>query len=487
MMKRLLLFPFQLNQIYIDHLHINFNEIIVIEHLSFYKRYPYHKKRIALHHSAILHFVDTYQKTYPVKHLLIDDLITFYEDMNHQNTYMFLPNDQSDIDFIKPLTEVTFVDDPMFIVSREEWKFLLSKKPWKMDTIYRKLRHQHQILMDDDSPIGGKFSFDGDNRKPYKKGLHFHEPLTFEIDSLTQQSIDWTNALFSNHPGNLDSFIYPVSQSQANQALKHFIDYRLSTFGDHQDVMIKNEPYMSHALIASSLNLGLLNPIEVIKAVEKAYHDGLCGIEAAEGFIRQVLGWREYIRGVYLMTPDYHEKNALNHHASLPSFYWDAYTDLSCLSHTISETIDNSYNHHIQRLMVLSNYANLIGVNPKEVNDWFNSMYIDSFDWVVTPNVMGMGLYADGGLMSTKPYVSGASYIKKMSNYCEGCKYDPTVKSGEKACPFNGLYWNFIDQHKDTLKSNPRMSMMVNLLEKMDSETKNNHINQAQMHIYNLK
>lgn len=486
-MKRLLLFPFQLNKNYIDYLNSDFEEILVIEHLSFYKRYPYHKKRIALHHSAILHFVDAYQKTYPVKHLFIEDLNDFYYTYNHRQTYVFLPNDQSDFDFIKPLTEVTHIDDPMFIVSREEWKSLLAKKPWKMDTIYRKLRLKHDILIDHDLPVGGKFSFDGDNRKPYKKGLHFHEPFIFEIDAITQQSMDWTNALFKDHPGNLDSFIYPVSHAQANQALKHFIDYRLSTFGDHQDVMIKNEPYMSHALISSSLNLGLLHPMDVIRAVEQAYHDGLCGIEAAEGFIRQVLGWREYIRGVYLMTPDYHKKNALNHHVPLPSFYWDANTDLSCLSHTINETIENGYNHHIQRLMVLSNYANLIGVNPKEVNDWFNSMYIDSFDWVVTPNVMGMGLYADGGLMSTKPYISGASYIKKMSNYCEGCQYDPTIKTGEKACPFNGLYWNFIDNHKDTLKANPRMSMMVNLLKKMDSETRNNYINKAFLHINNIK
>ena len=486
-MKTLLLFPFQLNQTYINHLNIKFDEIIVFEHLSFYKRHLYHKKRIALHHSAILHFIDTYQKTYPLSYLLIEDLNTFYETYNHAQTYVFLPNDYADFNFIKPLTNVTYVDDPLFIVSRDEWKVLLSKQPWKMDTIYRKLRHKHQILMHHDLPIGGKFSFDGDNRKPFKKGLRFHEPLTFEIDVLTQQSIDWTNALFSDHPGNLDTFIYPVSHAQANQALTHFIDYRLSTFGDHQDVMIKHEPFMSHALISSSLNLGLLSPMEVIKAVEQAYHDGVCEIQPAEGFIRQVLGWREYIRGVYLNTPDYHDKNTLKHHHSLPAFYWSAKTDLSCLSHTIEETLENGYNHHIQRLMILSNYANLIGVNPIEVNDWFNSLYIDSFDWVVTPNVMGMGLYADGGLMSTKPYISGASYIKKMSNYCEGCKYDPTIKTGERACPFNGLYWNFIDKHKDTLKSNPRMSMMVNLLNKMDRETKQNHILNANKHLASMK
>ena len=186
------------------------------------------------------------------------------------------------------------------------------------------------------------------------------------------------------------------------------------------------------------------------------------------------------------MTPNYHNKNTFNHHLKLPDFYWSGNTELNCLSHTIHETISNSYNHHIQRLMILSNYANLIGVEPKEVNDWFNTMYVDAFDWVVTPNVMGMGLYADGGQMSTKPYISGASYIKKMSNYCEDCKYDPTIKTGEKACPFNSLYWHFIDTHKDNLKNNPRMSMMLNLHHKMDKELKTSYKEQAKKHIESI-
>ena len=484
-MKTLLLFPFQLNQIYISELSIDFKNIIVFDHLSFYTRYKFHKKRIALHRSALLHFVEAH-KHYPITHLWIEDLDDFYQTYNNDDTYMYYPNDRSDMSFIEPLSNVHFYDDPLFLVNRHEWQSLLTKKPWKMDTIYRQLRNKYQILMAHGKPIGGKYSYDGDNRKPYKKGLTFHPNMTFDLDSISIDVIQWTNALFKDHPGDLKTIEYPVSRSQALEALDHFIHYRLATFGDHQDVMMKHNPFMSHSLLSTSLNLGLLTPIEVIQKTEKAFHDQLANIEPVEGFIRQILGWREYIRGVYLMTPDYHMKNELNHHLKLPNFYWTGNTELNCLSHTIHETISNSYNHHIQRLMILSNYANLIGVAPKEVNDWFNTMYVDSFDWVVTPNVMGMGLYADGGQMSTKPYISGASYIKKMSNYCEDCKYDPTIKTGEKACPFNSLYWHFIDTHKDNLKNNPRMSMMLNLHHKMDKDLKTSYKKQAKKHIESI-
>jgi len=486
-MNTLILFPFQLNIRYIEHSNIKFDDVMIMDHISFYKRHPYHKKRIALHRSAIMHFIDEHQHTYPIKHVWIESLDRFYNTYNHPHTYMYLPNDQQDVNFIKPLDHIHLLDDPLYIVSREEWKQLLSKKPWKMDTIYRQLRMKHHILMDGDMPLGGKYSFDGDNRKPFKKGLQFHEPITFESDDITTSAIDWTNALFSDHPGTLDHLQVPVNRTQALQSLDHFIYYRLASFGDHQDVMMIGQPFMSHALLSSSLNLGLITPKEVIDKAVKAYHEGLCEFHHVEGFIRQILGWREYIRGVYLHTPDYHMKNAFHHHVPLPSFYWNAKTELSCLSHTIHETIEYSYNHHIQRLMILSNYANLIGVNPIELNDWFNSMYMDAFDWVVTPNVIGMGLYADGGLMSTKPYISGASYINKMSNYCESCKYDPTIKTGEKACPFNALYWHFIDNHQETLRKNPRMSMIVNLHDKMNPELKEHYRSEALTHIDNTK
>ncbi len=251
--------------------------------------------------------------------------------------------------------------------------------------------------------------------------------------------------------------------------------------------MIINNPKMSHSMLSSSINMGLLSPEEVIYKAEKVYYEKNIKLSSVEGFIRQILGWREYIRGMYLLIDDYENKNIFNHSKDLPAFFWTGKTKLNCLSETISETIKNSYNHHIQRLMILSNFANLVNVEPLQLRNWFNEMYIDSFDWVVTPNVLGMGLYSDGGIMSTKPYISSGSYINKMSNYCDNCFYDPKIKIGPRACPFNNLYWNFINDKKENLKNNPRMRMMNATFNKFDDKIKRNHIDSSNEFIKNLK
>ncbi|MGB0175437.1 MAG: cryptochrome/photolyase family protein [Acholeplasmataceae bacterium] len=486
-MRHLVLFPFQLNKQYLEVAHVNMNDrIYILETKEQLTRYPYHQNRLVLHMSAARHFVsELKEKGYQVDILTHD---TVDEALNGLDACLiFYPTDDEDIALLKDFTHITFYEDPLFIVSNEDWKRRLNKKPWKMDTVYRKLRQELNILMENAKPIGGKYSFDGNNRKPYKKGLSFHEPLMFLPDDITNQCIDIVQAEYAENPGTTKNFQYPVTRAQALEAMEHFMSYRLATFGDHQDVMIEHMPWMSHSLLSSSINLGLLSPIEVIQAAVEAYNNGLADIAPVEGFIRQILGWREYVRGVYLMTPSYELKNELSHHLDLPSLYWDATTDLNCLHHVVSETIEYGYNHHIQRLMVLSNFANLIRVHPKALRDWFNIMYIDSFDWIVAPNVIGMGLYADGGMMSTKPYISSGAYIHKMSNYCQDCIYDPKIKTGPKACPFNALYWGFIQDHETLLKSNPRMSMMYQVLSKMDVDMKKQYMNDMEAFIRSIQ
>jgi deoxyribodipyrimidine photolyase-related protein len=474
MSKTLLLRSFQLHPTYLETLPITFEDtIVLLDPLDLKTRHPYHHFRLIFHRSALKHYeLELKNKGYQV---ILDDkdtlknLLLKYDD---PNTYAYIPTDKADQEAMSSFNQMNWMDDPLFIVSHQTWEKWLQKKPWKMDTYYRKLRSLHGILMDQDKPVGGKYSYDQDNRKPFKKGLHFHPPLLFEPDDLTQQVIKDIQLNYPNDPTSKKPFHYAVTRADVLLALDHFIEYRLASFGDYQDVMKRHDPFMSHSIISPYINIGLLSPLEVILKAQDAYKKGIASLASVEGFIRQLLGWREYIRGVYLMTPHYHELNMLNHTRELPSFYWGDPTDLYCLSETIKETHDNSYNHHIQRLMILSNYANLEGIHPKALNDWFNAMYIDSFDWVVTPNVMGMGTYADGGQMSTKPYISSGAYIHKMSNYCDTCNYDPYIKTGPKACPFNYLYWDFIQRHEPRLKTNPRMSLMVNLWHQKDDVEK---------------
>ena len=482
-MSTLILLPHQLNEAYIKGLDIEFKKIILAEFKSQYERFSYHKKRLLLHQSSVKHFVLEYQKTYPIESLYVED-VSQLEVFNTQDTHMFKPFDYDDIKMLAPLSKITYHDDILALTSVDEIGLWKQNKSWKMEYFYVFMRHKYQLLLDDHKkPLGGKYSFDSDNRKPYKKGIQLHEHHTFEMDDITSKIASHIELLYPHHPGSTEGFNYPVSRKDALILLEYVMMYQLPTFGDYQDVMIQNHPKVSHTMLSTCLNLGLLSPLEVILKAVEMYQDGIVDLQSVEGFIRQILGWREYIRLVYLKHPTYHQFNYFDHQKKLPRFFWDAKTELNCLHQVIHETITHGYNHHIQRLMILSNYAQLIGVYPKALNDWFNTMYVDSFDWVVTPNVMGMGLYADGGLMSTKPYISSAAYIHKMSNYCETCQYDPKIKEGPKACPFNHLYWHYIDTHEDALKKNPRMSMMVHTLSKMDQNIKDTHLAEAKKHI----
>jgi deoxyribodipyrimidine photolyase-related protein len=340
-----------------------------------------------------------------------------------------------------------------------------------MEFFYREMRRKHQVLLDGDGkPEGGDWNYDAENRGSFGKTgpVDVPAPVRFAPDSLTVQVIDEVRRLFPQHVGKLDRFDWPVTRDQALIALQDFIDHRLSHFGEYQDAMWTREPWLYHSRISAALNLKLLNPLEVIRAAELAYRSGRAPLAATEGFIRQILGWREYVRVVYWhLMPGYLERNTMRASEPLPSFFWTARTDMQCLSDSIGQTLDLGYAHHIQRLMVTGLFCLLLGVDPKEVHAWYLSVYVDAVEWVELPNTLGMSQYADGGVMASKPYIASGRYIDKMSNYCRQCRYKPAEATGKTACPFTTLYWDFLIRHEQDLSGNPRMVMQVRNLARL--------------------
>jgi deoxyribodipyrimidine photolyase-related protein len=358
-----------------------------------------------------------------------------------------------------------------FVVPRAEFlREAHGKKRLIMEQHYRKARQKYGILLDHDGePEGGAWNFDAENRKTLadwkKDGAPRPGLSATKIrlrDGITEKVISEVDHFFPDGIGRSEDCWLPVTRAEALESLSAFIRERLPRFGDYQDLMLQDSPTLFHSLISGPLNLGLLNPLECVEAAEKAYRQGEAPLAAVEGFIRQILGWREFVNGVYwLKGPQYLSSNALNATRPLPDFFYTAKTDMQCLSLTISEAIDTSYNHHIQRLMILGNFLLLAGIDPQESHVWFLEMYVDAHEWVMAANVLGMALHADGGFMATKPYAGSAAYISKMSNYCSGCQFDPKKKTGPGACPYNFLYWDFYDRHAKRFASNPRTSMMV--------------------------
>ncbi len=347
------------------------------------------------------------------------------------------------------------------------------RKQLRMEFFYREMRKKYGILMEDDTPEGGQWNYDADNRKFPKQGLETPPPYSTEIDEITAEVIALVDDRFKDHFGDIAPFYFAVTRAQALQALSLFIEQRLMNFGDYQDAMIEGEPWMYHAHISFYLNCGLLLPLECVKAAEQAYYQGKAPLNAVEGFIRQIIGWREYVRGIYwLNMPDYSTLNFFDAKRPLPSFYWTADTKMNCLQQCITETKENAYAHHIQRLMVLGNFALLAGIDPVDVNEWFLIVYADAYEWVELPNVSGMILFADGGYLASKPYAAGGNYINKMSNYCKSCQYKVTKKNGDDACPFNYLYWDFLARNRDKLAANPRIGMMYRTYDRMDEGKK---------------
>lgn len=356
---------------------------------------------------------------------------------------------------------LAILPDDRFLCSREEFAdWAKDRKELRMEHFYRWMRRRTGLLMNEDEPCGGQWNFDADNRKRPGDGLAPEPPRRQPPDATTKEVLDLVNRHFAGNFGTLEPFWFAVTASDAQAAFAQFVDTSLPSFGAYQDAMLNNEPFLFHAVIALYLNVGLLDPLTVCRTVEAAYRDGDIPINAAEGFIRQIIGWREYVRGLYwLEMPDYAEMNALGHSRPLPDFYWSGETDLTCLSTCIVQTREEAYAHHIQRLMVTGNFALLTGVDPRLVHEWYLAVYADAFEWVELPNTLGMSQFADGGRLGSKPYAAGGNYINRMSDYCGACHYDVKQKTGPEACPFNYLYWNFLDRHEATLSDNPRLAM----------------------------
>ncbi len=359
--------------------------------------------------------------------------------------------------------------DTRFLARIEEFAaWAKGRKSFRMEFFYREMRRKTGLLMEGEQPTGGQWNFDAENRKALPKGHRLPERLRFAPDAITQAVMAVVEARFGNHFGSLDGFGWPVTREAALEALDHFIADALPAFGDYQDAMKLGEDFVHHALLAPALNMGLLLPGEICLAAERDWLEGRAPLNAVEGFIRQILGWREFVRGLYWHEmPGYAATNALKAHRPLPDFYWTGQTDLRCLAEVVQATARNAYAHHIQRLMITGNFALLAGIAPAEVEEWYLLVYADAYEWVELPNTHGMALFADGGVLASKPYAASGAYIDRMSDYCSGCHFSPAVKTGPKACPFNYLYWNFLIENESRLSGNPRMAMPYRTLAKM--------------------
>jgi deoxyribodipyrimidine photolyase-related protein len=382
------------------------------------------------------------------------------------------------------------VSSEHFYTSRDEVKEVFKdKKQWLMESFYRYMRKKHQILMKDiNEPIGSKWNFDNENRKAWKG-----TPKTFKDSRPTHDhSLLWNEICkaqiksFGEH--NASQFRWLLNRQEALKHLDFFVKNILVHFGDYQDAMHKDESRMFHSLISFALNTKMLSPHEVIFKVESSYRDNQISINTAEGFIRQILGWREYIRGYYWANiSSLNSENYFNHQLKVPSWFWNGQTQMNCLKYSISQSLTEAYAHHIQRLMVIGNFSLLAGIHPQKLHQWYLGIYIDAFEWVEMPNTIGMSQFADGGKLASKPYVSTANYVNKMSNYCEGCHYSKNEKIGEKACPFNSLYWNFFLVNSEKLGKNPRLGIVYKQLRDMDRDLLKEIQSQARKYIQNIE
>ena len=378
---------------------------------------------------------------------------------------------------------LSVLPDGHFITDVDEFRAWSSgRKSLRLEHFYRHLRKQQGILIADGEPTGGKWNYDSENRQRFGRSGPgaIPGPAGFAPDAITRDVIKLVNERFPDHPGKLDAFAWPVTRDQALRAMARFVDQRLPTFGAHQDAMWTGEPFLHHSLLSSALNLKLIGPRETIAMAEQAFDEGHAPLNSVEGFIRQVLGWREFVRGIYrVQMPGYLDMNALDARAPLPGFYWSGRTDMACLAAVIDQTLEYGYSHHIQRLMVTGLFALLFGVEPKQVHEWFLAMYVDAVEWVELPNTLGMSQYADGGILASKPYAASGRYIQRMSNYCKGCRYKPHKRLGEDACPFTTLYWDFLVKHQSRFAKQPRTANQWRHLEKMDRDEKTNIGEQA--------
>jgi deoxyribodipyrimidine photolyase-related protein len=448
------------------------------------------RNRIAFFFSAMRHFArDLEEKGWPVLYhkldrdkaslgeLLADDL----KNLAPEGVICTLPGEWRILNGLQRVCRKADVpldvrEDRHFFETPEGFKeWAGNRKSIRLEYYYRELRKRHDILMTKSGkPAGGDWNYDKDNRGTFGRdgpGADMPGPPDHQVDDITAMVIRLVNNRFGDHPGDLDSFAWPVTRRQALYALDDFIKNRLVRFGDYQDAMWTGEPFLYHSLLSAALNVKLLNPREVVGRAVEAYESGTAPLNAVEGFVRQILGWREYVRGIYWWKmPDYIEGNALEAEGPLPGFYWTADTPLTCLRESIGQTLKHGYAHHIQRLMVTGLYGLLLGVHPKAMHEWYLAAYVDAVEWVELPNTLGMSQFGDGGLMASKPYVASGKYIQRMSNYCASCPANPAERTGDTACPFTTLYWDFLIRHRERLADNRRLSLQLRNADRLDGE-----------------
>jgi len=450
-----------------------------------------HKARIALFLSGMRHFSEAlktlgmspiYLKLGEHDFSQLADAWAFYiEQLRPQKLIVCEPGEyrvQQALQACADHSGVTLVvrDDTHFMCSKADFKrWAGNSKSLRMEFFYRNMRKQHGVLMEGGKPVGGDWNYDAENRQSFGKQGPQNIPSSpqINIDDMTHEVFADVEHHFAEHPGSLKNFCWPVTREEALAFLDDFIANKLADFGPHQDAMWQGDvsPYLWHSLLASSLNLKLLNPREVVAAAEQAYRKRNLPLASVEGFIRQILGWREFIRGVYwLDMPALGESNHYQHQRALPTWFWTGNTYMNCLRQTIQQTMEYGYAHHIQRLMVTGLFGLLAEINPREVEAWYLAVYVDAVEWVELPNTAGMALYANGGRFTSKPYVASGAYIKRMSNYCVGCRYKPELKTGADACPYTTLYWNFLIKHYDSFAGNPRTAMMARNITRMHAD-----------------
>jgi deoxyribodipyrimidine photolyase-related protein len=462
-------------------------DVVLMAEVSDETRYvPHHKQKIVFILSAMRHFAsELTARGFRVDYVRLDDPDnsgSFTGELQRalarhaaREVIVTEPGEWRVLRMMRGWAEatgvpVTILDDDRFFASRARFlRWAEGRKAYRMEFFYHEMRRESGLLMDGDEPEGGQWNYDHDNRKSLPAGVRPSVRERFAPDPTTREVIDLVRDRFPGNFGDLEPFGWAVTRDDALQALDHFITDCLPSFGDYQDAMKTGEPFLFHAVISPYLNVGLLTAREVCARAEAAWRDGAAPLNAVEGFIRQILGWREYVRGIYwARMPAYAKTNALNASRPLPWFYWTGDTAMNCLAQSIGDIRRNAYGHHIQRLMVTGNFALLAGVSPAEIEEWYLAVYADAFEWVELPNVHGMVMFADGGLLASKPYAASGAYIDRMSDYCAGCAHDPAVKTGPKACPFNYLYWNFLIENQDALGRNPRMAMPYRTLAKFD-------------------
>ena len=454
-----------------------------------------HQARIALFLAAMRHFRDGLRERgftvhyrvledAPVAGTLAEELLAMASRLTPQKLIVVQPGEwrveQSLQTAARQLgVELEIRADRHFLSSREEFAaHAKGRKQLRMEYFYREMRRKHAVLMDGDQPVGGAWNFDADNRESFGKSGpgDVPHPIRFRPDEVTAEVLELVSKRFAKHPGSLAHFDWPVTPEQGQVALRDFIKHRLPNFGKYEDAMWSSggglfpQPYLFHSRLSAAMILKLLDPREVIAAAEEAYRKSRAPLASVEGFIRQILGWREFVRGIYWhFMPGYRELNALDAQEPLPGFYWTGKTEMNCLREAIGQTLEFGYAHHIQRLMVTGLFSLLLGVKPQAIHEWYLAMYVDAVEWVELPNTLGMSQHGDGGLMASKPYVASGKYIERMSNYCAGCRFDPVKSTGEDACPFTTLYWDFLLRHEKFLAKNQRMTMQLKNLARLDA------------------